>query len=645
MKKSYVYLMGDFETTVYEGQTRTDVWASALVELYKDDVKIYGSIDETFEAIRKYTNKNIIVFYHNLKFDGAFWLHYLINVLQFEQAFETGETLEETTQTKDREMREKTFNYLISDMGQWYCIRIKIDRRIIEIRDSYKLLPFSVRDLGEAFKTKHRKLDMEYTGFRYPGCYISEKEKEYIANDVLVVKEALEIMFDEGHNSMTIGSCCLNEFTSMFDKKEYETLFPDMYNIELNKEEHGTDNAGEYIRKSYHGGWCYLVKEKENKIYENGITADVNSLYPSMMSSESGNRYPIGEPTFWRGNFIPDEAIENERYYFIRIRTRFKIKKDKLPCIQIKQNVFYKPTEWQETSDIYNPKTGKYYDSYIDFQGKEQKAIVEMTLTQTDYTLIKEQYDLYDFEILDGCWFYTAIGLFDEYINKYRKIKMESKGAKRTLAKLFLNNLYGKMAASRCSSFKMAEPIEDGTLLYIPIEQYEKKAGYIPIGTAITSYARNFTIRAAQSNYYGKDKPGFIYADTDSIHCDINYKDLKGVAIDDKEFCKWKLESTWDKAIYVRQKTYMERVIEENLEPCEPHWDIKCAGMPKRCKDLFLTSMGNGDAVPKTKDEEEFLSVKRTITDFKVGLKVPSKLLPRQIIGGIILKETTYEMR
>ena len=187
--------------------------------------------------------------------------------------------------------------------------------------------------------------------------------------------------------------------------------------------------------------------------------------------------------------------------------------------------------------------------------------------------------------------------------------------------------------------------MEDGTLLYIPIEQYEKKAGYIPIGTAITSYARNFTIRAAQSNYYGKAKPGFIYADTDSIHCDINYKDLTGVPIDDKEFCKWKLESTWDTAIYVRQKTYMERVIEENLEPCEPQWDIKCAGMPKRCKDLFLTSMGSGDVIPKTKEEEEFLSVKRTITDFKVGLKVPSKFLPCQIIGGIILKETTYEMR
>ena len=30
--------MADFETTVYEGQTSTEVWASACVELYTEDV-------------------------------------------------------------------------------------------------------------------------------------------------------------------------------------------------------------------------------------------------------------------------------------------------------------------------------------------------------------------------------------------------------------------------------------------------------------------------------------------------------------------------------------------------------------------------------------------------------------------------------
>ena len=46
-------------------------------------------------------------------------------------------------------------------------------------------------------------------------------------------------------------------------------------------------------------------------------------------------------------------------------------------------------------------------------------------------------------------------------------------------------------------------------------------------------------------------------------------------------------------------------------------------------------------------DEEEiaFLQTKREITDFKIGLVVPGKLLPKRIRGGIVLTPTTYEMR
>ena len=46
-----------------------------------------------------------------------------------------------------------------------------------------------------------------------------------------------------------------------------------------------------------------------------------------------------------------------------------------------------------------------------------------------------------------------------------------------------------------------------------------------------------------------------------------------------------------------------------------------------------------------TEEEKEFVKQKRTIIDFQKGLKVPGKLLPKRILGGIILKDTTYEMR
>lgn len=646
--------MCDFETTVYEGQTHTEVWASACVEIGTEDVNIFHSIEEQFEYFVE-LDSNIIAYYHNLKFDGSFWVDYLIRKLKYSQAYdnlsEDNEDYFIVKWQKEKFMKNNTFKYSISDRGQWYTIIIKTNNRIIELRDSLKLLPFSVKRIGESFKTKHKKLDMEYTGFRYAGCEITDEEKAYIANDVLVVKEALEFMFEEKHNSLTIGSCCLHEYEQIIGKEAFGHLFPDVYSISLDESVHGKHTVGDWVRRSYKGGWCYLVKGKENKIFHNGITADVNSLYPSMMSSESGNIFPTGVPEFWTGNFIPEEALEENKYFFIRIKTRFYIRDGYLPFVQIKGSWLYQGTEALESSDVYDKRTGKYSAYYIDFDGNKHDTRVELTLTMTDYYLFKEHYHTVDFEILDGCYFQGKIGIFDEYIEKYKQLKLNSKGAMRELAKLFLNNLYGKMATNTDSSFKVAYMREDKTIGYKPVQEYDKKPGYIPVGSAITSYARNFTIRTAQKNYHGVNERGFIYADTDSIHCDLSADELIDVPVHDKDFCHWKLESTWDYAIFARQKTYIEHVIEENLEQIEePYLSIKCAGMPEKCKNLFKLSLEGyypPDEEQKnyTQDELDFLKTKRELSDFKVGLCVPGKLMPKRIIGGTLLVDTTYEMR
>ena len=641
--------VGDFETTVYKGQVATEVWASACVELFTEDVKIFHSISEQYDYFLS-LNSNIICYYHNLKFDGAFWLSFLLVDMGYTQAYnKTGSTIDDMEWQRPKDMKNKSFTYSISDMGQWYRIIIKVNNHIIEIRDSLKLLPFSVKRIGNSFGTKHKKLEMEYSGFRYAGCEITPVEQEYIANDVLVVKEALEIMFTEGHSKLTIGSCCLTEYQNLIGRKYYQKLYPNMYDIPLDPTRYTQSNVGEWIRQAYHGGWCYLVKGKENRVFHNGTTADVNSLYPSMMSSESGNIYPTGSPTFWSGNYIPDDALDVSSYYFIRIKTRFYLKPGYLPFIQIKNNLMYKPTEMLETSDVYCSTDGKYYNAYKAIDGNIKDTSVVLTLTMTDYKLLLEHYELVDFEIIGGCYFNGVIGLFDSYIEKYKKIKLNNKGAKRELAKLFLNNLYGKMASNTDSSFKVAYVKEDKSIGFYTVTAHNKIPGYIPIGAAITSYARNFTIRAAQKNYHGVDKPGFIYADTDSIHCDLHPDEIIGIREHPKNFCCWKLEANWDEAIFTRQKTYIEHIVAEDKIPVdEPYYNVKCAGMPDKCKHLFELSMAGyevkeGDEF--TEEEKDFLKTKRTIKDFCVGLRVPGKLLPKRIRGGVLLVDTTYEMR
>ena len=122
---------------------------------------------------------------------------------------------------------------------------------------------------------------------------------------------------------------------------------------------------------------------------------------------------------------------------------------------------------------------------------------------------------------------------------------------------------------------------------------------------------------------------------------------MKGVIEDPKNFCCWKFEACWDTALFVRQKTYVEHVTHENREPLEkPYYNVKCAGMPERRKNLFLKAIGEEvKPVNYTEEEKEFLKQKLELTDFKRGLIVPGKLIPKRIPGGVVLADVPYEMR
>nr|DAQ04535.1 MAG TPA: DNA polymerase B [Caudoviricetes sp.] len=624
-KRTFIRIAADFETTTYKGQTDTEVWAAAFTTIGSEKVTICNSIELFFSSIREYVG-NLQIYFHNLKFDGHFILDYFIR--NYSQAIENNEFLPE------KRMRNGSFKYLISDMGQWYYIIWKIDGRIIEFRDSYKLLPFSLKKLGKDFKTKHQKTSLEYKGIRKSGDSIKEDEADYIRNDVLVLSEALNIFFSQGHTGLTIGSCCLSEFKQTIgNDRIYSMLFPDLreYNI-------GEETVESFIRKAYRGGWCYLNPRYSKSELGCGTTYDVNSLYPYVMLAESGNYYPYGLPYVWTGNTIPDKALD--KFYYVRIRASFDLKPNMLPFVQIKHNPVYRGNEMLITSRV-KGSDGRYY-SYYNIKGTDEIKIaeVELTFCKPEFELFLKHYDA-NYTIIAGCYFDQTTGIFDEYLTKYRHIKENSEGAIRATAKLFSNNLYGKMAASDFSSYKICEMDKD-VLAFHTIEAHEKTPGYIPIGAAITAYARRHTIRAAQANFLR-----FVYADTDSIHCIGEPEDVVGVEKHVSKYGAFKLESTWDVGYFARQKTYIEGKYDGDIL----RYDIKCAGMPQHSKDLLAWSLGGltedeKQAIKLENDAERiFVSTPRQLTDFDVGLVVPGKLIPKRLPGGIVLEDTFFEMR
>lgn len=634
--------MGDFETTVFKGQTFTCVWASGIVPIRNNidtkDCIIHNNIDDTFDFLFK-LKKDATVFYHNLKFDGTFiidWLH--------KNGWKFADNIKDTSKRKKaKELYAKEYTCFISDRGQWYTIAMKTpQQKIITFADSLKLLPFSVAEIAKSFKTKYQKGVIKYEGVRLPGQEISPDEIEYLKKDLLIPAEALNILFNEGFKKSTIGSCALDYFRKncLRDRMLFNDYFPNMENL---KSPVKNRNLDEYVRNAYKGGWCYVVKGKENKIFKNGCTADVNSLYPSVMQDEK-NVYPVGRPKLFY-NKIPERVINNPNlYYFVRIKCKFDLKPGFLPFIQIKGSPYYKSTENLITSDLFY--NGKYYDSYVNEKGKVEPVRVILTLTKTDFILFKEHYNLTDLQILDGVYYHTRTGkqIFGKYIEHWAKVKISSEGARRTIAKLMLNNLYGKFSTNKISNWK--KPYFDGHLKFENIFDDSKKLIQVSVGAAVTSYARDFTIRAAQKNFYGVNNPGFIYADTDSIHCDLPPESLQGVTIHDKNFSCWKIENTWQNAIFVRQKTYIE---EEN-----ENYIVKCAGMNAKCKDLLRLSLRDKSIdiysfIEKyeniNEEQKDFVKEKRTLKDFKSGLSIYGKLLPEIIDGGTVLHETYFTLK
>ena len=119
---------------------------------------------------------------------------------------------------------------------------------------------------------------------------------------------------------------------------------------------------------------------------------------------------------------------QEDRIYplFIQMITcAFKIKKNKIPTIQIKNSISFIANEYLESTN---------------------NDIVCLVLTNIDLKLFLEQYDVYNLEYECGWKFKGIQGIFTEYISKWIKVKNEAtlSGNKplRSIAKLLLNSLY-----------------------------------------------------------------------------------------------------------------------------------------------------------------------------------------------------------
>ena len=549
----------DFETTTDPADCR--VWAYGICEIGKPENFIYGNdIKDFIEWARK--EKTATAYFHNLKFDGEFILCWL-----FENGFK---------HVLDRkELEANTFTTLISDKGQFYSMEICFKRsgrnkESLTIYDSLKILPFSVAAVAKGFNLPISKLEIDYNKTREKGHILTKEEVDYLRNDVEIMARALNVLFEQGLNKMTQGSNALHDYKSIVGKKNFQKWFP-------------TPEYDADIRQSYKGGFTYLNPKFKEIDVESGIVLDVNSLYPSVMYYQP---LPYGEGIFFKGKYKKDKIYN---LYVQMLTCQFELKEIYIPTIQLKNNLAFVPTQYLTSSD-----------------GED----VTLCLTNVDLELFLEHYNVYNITWHSGWKFKSTVGLFKDYIDKWNAVKMEStlngNKAMRTLAKLMLNALYGKFALN--PNVQSKNPwYDNGVIKYKLGEMETREPIYIPVGTFITAWARYKTISSAQKVY---DR--FIYADTDSLHL-VGTEIPDMLEIDPVKLGAWKHESTFERARFLRQKSYIEEI--------DGVLNITCAGMPERCYQYV------------------------TWENFHTGMNYAGKLGMTHVNGGIVLKDIPFSIK
>lgn len=593
------YYAADFETTTQKEDCR--VWAWGACELHTDNF-IYGnSIDSFIEYVIKQENSTF--YFHNLKFDGEFILYYFLT--------------HDYTWTQEEKLQNFDFATCIADTGQFYYIKFKRKGKVYTFWDSLKLMNFSIDTLAKNLKLPVLKLELDYEAIREPGHELTEKETEYLKHDVIILKLALEGVRENGLKSMTIGGSALKFYKKILGKKEFLKRFPPPE----------YDNA---IRQSYRGGYTYLKEGEAEKNQGEGIVLDVNSMYPwamyeCMLPYESG--------VYFSGKYEDDPIFT---VYIQMFTCAFKLKAGHLPTFQLKGNLHFAENEYVTSSLV-----------KALYPEKEIYEEITICMTSVDLQLFLEHYDIIGEIIWQGGYKFKATNqLFRPYIDHWMEYKIESekKGDRvgRLVAKLMLNNLYGKFATNPERASK--EPyIENGRVRYkcLPFEKISPV--YIPVGSFITAYARDKIIRSAQQLY---DR--FIYADTDSLH--LKGTDFpEGIEIDSYKLGAWKVESQFYKARFLRQKTYIE-YFKSGIKFCGLYGS-KTISKGKRYK---IVSVSKAEF---TLQDKRNLSVKCAglpaegkkmvnWNNFHRGTVYEgAKLRPAHVEGGIVLEKSDFTIK
>jgi len=526
----------------YDGKLYKSYWAkdfkdlNQLVDIMMKDL-----------CINKYKNHKI--FLHNFSgFDGIFLLKAL---------------------TKIGECK------VIQREGKILSLQFKGKNNIVlTFRDSYLLLPSSLKELGNSFNSLVSKElfpiklnDITYSG-PVPDFSLFPKnttEKDYINYVSFYTINNKIWSFKEEAINYCINDCVslyqvLIKFNQLnFNKfklniQNYPTLpslaftiFRAHYLLD-NQIPCLVNDVYLDISESYTGGAVDMfipINDYKNEefVYE----YDINGLYPSTMYNFV---MPVGLPKYFEGDIYKLEK-DPFGFFYCEVITPQKLEH---PIIQI----HHKTKNGMRTV----APLGKFQGMFFSEEIKNAKELG------------------YIFKVIKGYTFDKSL-IFEQYVNDLYNLRLNypKTDPLNYIAKLLLNSLYGRFGMSQTfdtvkiikiteinkylkkalqHQIEISNIIEMDNNMLISYSNKNIKSNYVPniniaIASSITSYAR-----IHMSQY--KNNPNFklFYTDTDSAFTD---RPLPNNLVSNTELGKMKLVSVNSKAVFLAPKVYALRDI------------------------------------------------------------------------------------
>jgi len=533
-------------------------------------------VNEFLNYLVKNSKGDIIVYFHNLKYD----FNVLVKDLNITNKCEKDGQLYSVkiihkyfSNTRSIEFRDsyKLFNYPLSKFNKSFGLPKHLDKKEAIAYNYYTVDNIQNRKVSidlyskyfekeETKKLFYKIIDENKSLFGVEDGYFNPKKYylHYLKYDCLVLGEGLK-KFKEAVDDITDNK--LNLFDSLTISSlsnKYIALmgsFDGLYEV--------SGNLRDFISKAVTGGRVQCLERTKKQIL-NGKFADFDgvSLYPSAiyrLCNEYG--LPIGKA--YRIDKYQKNELDRYSYYVVKIKITKINKEQQLPMVSYKD----KNGSLQYTNDA-----GDGINTYVD------------KYTLNDWVNFQD----IEFEIIDGVYWNNGYnkkmgGVINKIFTERRKYKKQKNNAMQLILKLMMNSAYGKTIIKKSFVKKEIVKIQNinnyihnhyyliKSFTKLNDRQYEvvlddidNSYNLAQVGTAVLSMSKrimNEVFDIANSYNYP-----IYYTDTDSMH--LNFDEV-------------------DKIADLYREKYERELIGKEL--CQFHVDFELDGVDSNKCDIYAT--------------------------------------------------------